>query len=134
MDSYYVLGRVGEPRSPAILCFFMGRFRDHQKLRAKYGASADDLREEFTRSLDYAPEAEVAENLRHLRDRPIRPRTREPNDCAVSEISDVINQRGALLLPIDVRAALGISASETIRHSDVEKLLSGESLGSELLC
>ena len=105
--------------------FVMGRFREHQKLRGKYEAPADALREAFMISRRYTPEAELADHLRHLRERFIRLHPREPDGCEVAEISDILNQRGALPLPHDLRAALGKSAPETIRQSDVSKLFRG---------
>lgn len=77
----------------------MGRFREHQKIRGEYEASADALGESFTRSLGYTAEAELEAHLRHLAGRPLGLRGREPSGFEIAEISDAINQQGVLPPP-----------------------------------
>ena len=103
----------------------MGRFRERQRLRQKYEESADALREEFMRSRGYTPEEELDSHLIHLRDRALMIHGREPSDVEIAEISDMLNRLGVLPLPPDVHTALGKTESETIRQSDIEKLLRG---------
>ena len=100
----------------------MGRFREHQKLRGHYEESADAIREEFIRSRGYTPEQELAAHLRHLRDRTLQAHGRDPSGVEIAEIPDMLNQRGVLPLPPDVRAALGKPDADAIRHPDVAKL------------
>ena len=106
--------------------FAMGRFHEHQRLRGKYEESADALHDAFMRGRGYTPEEESGAHLRHLRDRTIVAHGREPSDVELSEISDMLNQRGVLPLPPDVHTALGKNAPEAIRQSGVAKLFRGE--------
>ena len=82
----------------------MGRFHEHQKIRGKYEESSDALREAFIRGRGYTPEAESDAHLRHLRDRTLTARRREPSEVEIAEISDMLNRRGVLPLPPDVGA------------------------------